>query len=530
MARPARLESSGIEWALAFLVASAGFAAASAAASAAGAGPRLLRQVTRQQVVVTVALVAGAAAAVGSTASATGTPLVDPAYRAALVGLTTYLGARLRLPALAVATAATAAFSGGHGWAALAASAAVGAVVAWQLMGRSSGSGRAAGPAAVTAACCAMSLLQPGATLPRGLSALGSAAVVVVVCALGYSRTADPVRRRVRLAGLAMAAVVGAGGVLAVVALAQARPPLQLGISAATRARVQASDLDSQAAGRSMKSAAAAFERANRHVRSPLGRVGAVVPLLSQHVRAVDVATASGADLGGAGADLAEAVDQDSLRIVDGRVPLERLQQAQPKAARAASALSKARRALSDHRSPWLAPPLASRLDRVESQLATAGDEADRAAALLSEVPLLLGSKAPRRYFVALQTSSEMRGSGGFMGSFAEISADDGRLALTRTGRPAELNANRSAPRRSLDAPEDFIRRYGRFRVEDTWESVTISPHSPPTLRSSGASTRNRGAGPAGRRRRRRRPRRHPGDPPGGGPRAGRRGARAAHR
>lgn len=181
-----------IAWSLGFLAAALGFAVAAGA----GAGPRLLRQVTRQQVVIVVAAAAASLALVTSTASATGTPLVDGAYRAVIVGLATYLGSRLRLPVLVVVTVATAALSAGQGRAALGTLAAAVALVAWQGVGRSSGSGRAAGPAAVTSGFCALSLLQPGATLPRGLSAVGSALVLLAVCALGYVKAPDPVRRR----------------------------------------------------------------------------------------------------------------------------------------------------------------------------------------------------------------------------------------------------------------------------------------------------------------------------------------------
>lgn len=464
-----------ISWALAFLAATFGFAAATAV----GAGPTLIRRATRHQVVVLVAVVAAATAAMTSSASSTGTPLVDGAYRALVAGAVAYLGSRVRLAMLVPITVATAVLSGGRGSAALGALAAAGALLGWQGLGRSSGSGRAAGPAAVTAACCAVSLLQAGSTLTTGLSALGAGAVMVAIGALGYAKAPGAVQRRVRLLVGGAAGLLGVAAALAVVALAEARPSLEVGVKSATRAAADARQLDSPGAAASMNTAAASFERANARVRSPVGRVGALVPLLGQQLRAVDAASASGADLGRAGMELAEAVDQDTVRIVDGRVPLERLQEAQPKAARAAAAIADARGTLELQQSPWLLPSLDRRLDRVRAQLVTAGEQADLAAALLDEVPPLLGSKGPRRYFVVVQNPSELRGSGGFMGTFAEIAVDDGRLTLARTGRPSDLNQDRSTPRRTLDAPADFLDRYERFAVTTTWQSVTISPHFP---------------------------------------------------
>jgi len=449
-----------------------------ALASAAGAGPWIFR-VTRQQVVQLVVLVAAATAAALPSGSATGAPVVDAAYRALVVGVATYLGSRLRLPVVTAAAVAAAALSAGHGWAALAALAAGGALVGWQQLGRSSGSGRTAGPAAISTAFCALSVLQPGATLPRGLSALGSTAVLLAIGGLGYMNAPSKVRRRVRMLSLAAGGALTVAGLLGVVALAEARPSLEVAVSSANQGATHAAALDSQAAATSMRSAAAAFERANSRVRSPLGRAGTVVPLFAQQLRALDAASASGADLGQAAAGLAEAVDQNNLRIVDGRIPLERLDAAQPKAAKAATAISAARRSLGSQRSPWLIPQLSSRLERVRAQLATAGDQADRAAALLQEVPPLLGSKGPRRYFIAVQTPSELRGSGGFMGNFAEIAVDNGRLALARTGRTGELNDGQGDRDPVLDAPADFLKRYARFDVATTWQSVTISPHFP---------------------------------------------------
>lgn len=465
----------GIVWALGFLSVSVGFALASAA----GAGPWLLRGVKRQQVVAVVAVGAGALAAAFSPAGATGSPLIDAFYRAVVVGAVTYLGSRLRLPVLAGVAVVSGILSGGHGAALLGVLAAAGALVGWRDLGRSSGSGRAAGPAAVTAGCCALSVLQPGAVLPTGVSAIGSALVLTTVALLGYLKSPKLVRRRVRLVVLGSAALLGIAGTLGVVALAEARPALEVGVRTATRGADEARRLESESAARSMRSAAEAFQRANSRVRSPQGRAGTVVPLFSQQLRAVRVASGSGAELGLAGASLAEAVDQQALRIVDGRIPLERLVEAQPKAARAAAAIAKARASIGAQRSPWLLPQLTSRLDRVQRQLATAGDQADRASALLTEIPPLLGANGPKRYFVAVQTPSELRGSGGFMGSFAEIAVDNGRLSLARTGRTAELNQGGTTKGRTLDAPDDFLKRYAGFDVATTWQNVTVSPHFP---------------------------------------------------
>jgi hypothetical protein len=91
----------------------------------------------------------------------------------------------------------------------------------------------------------------------------------------------------------------------------------------------------------------------------------------------------------------------------------------------------------------------------------------------------MLGSDRPRRYFVALQTPSELRGSGGFIGNFGEISADRGRVKLERLGRTADLNAGGNPMQRRLVAPADYLARYTRFDPAMTWQNITMSPDFP---------------------------------------------------
>ena len=443
--------------------------------------PRHLPVAAHQRVVAVIALLAGALAALVSEASSTGGTVVDAAYRAVVVGLTAYLGSRLSLEGLVAATVATALLSGGRGGAALSVVAAAGVLVGCRAAGFSVGSGRSRPVAAVVAGCCALGLIQPGAMLPTGASAAASAsgAVLVLLCLGGYRQAPGHVRRPIRIAVLGACAAFGVAGALSAVALVQARPSLQAGVASATRGVSQARQLESPAAIESMDAAAVAFDRAKVRIRSPLGQAGTVVPLLGQQVRAVEVASVRGGELGRAAAELGGALDQTSLRIVGGRIPVEKLVEAEPKAAQTAATIASARLDLARQRSPWLLPPIARRISRVEAELVPAGRQADLAAALLEEVPPLLGSKGPRRYFLAVQTPSELRGSGGFMGTFVEILADDGRLTLGRTGRPSDLDRVRSTPERTLDAPADFLARYGQFDVARTWENVNISPHFP---------------------------------------------------
>ena len=99
----------------------------------------------------------------------------------------------------------------------------------------------------------------------------------------------------------------------------------------------------------------------------------------------------------------------------------------------------------------------------------------------------MLGADGPRTYFVAFTTPAEARGMSGFMGSWAELSADDGRLEVVRTGVTGDLIGGSRDDPPTLDGPADYLARYGRFGAGlggdpvaiDFWSNFTMSPDLP---------------------------------------------------
>jgi hypothetical protein len=76
----------------------------------------------------------------------------------------------------------------------------------------------------------------------------------------------------------------------------------------------------------------------------------------------------------------------------------------------------------------------------------------------VQRVPAMLGANGPRVYFIAFTTPAESRGLGGFMGNWAEVTIDAGRIAVTGFGRTADLAVDGDTER---------------------WVRVTSSPHFP---------------------------------------------------
>jgi hypothetical protein len=76
-------------------------------------------------------------------------------------------------------------------------------------------------------------------------------------------------------------------------------------------------------------------------------------------------------------------------------------------------------------------------------------------------------------------TPAEIRGAGGFVGNFAELTATDGDVELTRSGRIGELIFSAPPNTRTVSGPADYLERYGRFRPWDFQQDSTLSPDFP---------------------------------------------------
>ena len=104
-------------------------------------------------------------------------------------------------------------------------------------------------------------------------------------------------------------------------------------------------------------------------------------------------------------------------------------------------------------------------------QLAATTDDAARAAEL---IPPMLGADGPRRYFLAFQNPAEARGTGGLLGAYGVLKADDGAIKVEHLGPNTELTNPKKLP---IDLGADFQALYGR--TPPYWVNGNISPHFP---------------------------------------------------
>ncbi len=103
------------------------------------------------------------------------------------------------------------------------------------------------------------------------------------------------------------------------------------------------------------------------------------------------------------------------------------------------------RRAIDAVDSPWLVDQVESPLESAAAEFDDNIDQVETAVQALQAAPGLLGGDGVRNYFVAFTTPAEARGTGGFMGNYAVLTADDGALSVSEFGRTADLNAGGTA-------------------------------------------------------------------------------------
>jgi hypothetical protein len=394
----------------------------------------------------------------------TGTEWIDLLERMLIAGVVTYVGAhghrRTWLVAGALAAVAARGLSLGFVLVALAVAASDS-----RFHRRSRANGAVVSGALVNAV-----LWYPSG--PTTLVSLVAAALVIVILLVsgsgnlrrGPKQVLNAALVLLALFGFAVVATVGWGAV-------QARNDIEAGTSAAREALTAVRLGDAEAARDSLTTAETALSSAQSELSTSTA-VASAVPGLAQQMTAVDVAIQEALAVTEAANDLVQ-IDYEQLRY-EGRLDLAKVTSLQPSSASVLEALSSAEESLDEVRSGWLLPPLQTRIDEFAAEVADARDDAELADQILAVSPALLGSEGTRHYLVAFLTPAELRGSGGFIGSFVELEAVGGDVSLVRSGRIKELIDAVPPGVRTISGPEDYLRRWGRFNPQDFLQDVTF--------------------------------------------------------
>lgn len=329
--------------------------------------------------------------------------------------------------------------------------------------------------AASLAAAAAIGPLGHAEWAVTGDTSIATALAVLPVLVVGLVRTGSPARGRIALAVTAIVLLTGLGAAAGLFAALSARGDVDRAVDLATSGIDRLGDDDDRARA-DLLDAAGAFESAEDTLSAWWARSALLVPGVAQQTRAVTTMASAGADLARTAADETEDADVESIRPRSGTIDIAALAAVRGPIDRSLASLVRAEARLTDIDSPLLLEPVAERLADLRREVADARADADLAAQVISVAPDMLGADGPRRYFVAFQNPAEARGNGGYMGNWAELTAEDGRITLTRSGRIRELFEARRDDVVVEGLPE-LVDIYG-YRTR-FWGAHNYSPDNP---------------------------------------------------
>jgi hypothetical protein len=432
--------------------------------------------------VLGVAAIAGIVAAL-SDASPTGTTVIDIALTFGAIALVVWSAASAPWWALAIAATGAMAMAGDVWLLAVGAVAFAGAL--WVGLRRRD----LAIERAVVAALAFNVLIRAEVDPAVGVSALVGIGCGLLVAILGVRRRGRQTVRWVSVAGIAIGAVAVVAVAGAAIAVAAATSDLRAGNISGRDAVSQLSDGDYRGAADSFAQAATQFESAGSTLDAPWSRAAMLIPVVAQNrAAAVDLAAAA-AEASSAIADASAVIDVDQLTLRNGRFDVDAIALLADPLGDVGASIDALSDTIADVDSPWLARPLSERLDALDEDLAEYRPQLANVVQAIERVPALLGADGPRQYLVAFTTPAETRGLGGFMGNWIELTADEGRIRVSASGRTGDLNLGGDGPR-VITGPDDWLAKWGRYGFDSgpggttsaiPWSNITVSPEFPST-------------------------------------------------
>jgi hypothetical protein len=332
---------------------------------------------------------------------------------------------------------------------------------------------------AVVGALAVNALLRLAPIGPHGFTALLVAVVVAPVLVSAYRVQRRRLQKRIRLAvgitaGVSLVAVVllGLAGALGVGHVQRAQDAARQGLELAKAGKQDESAVQFTIADDE-------FQTAEGWLRSVLVQPSRLVPIVGYQTDALGRMASLGSNLASTAERVTTEADYRRITVTDGRIDVAEIEAWGPALEEVETALVAAESAAAEIDTSWLAPPILERYSDLDIQVTDALAETRIAGDAVAVAPDLLGANGVRHYFIAFTTPAESRGLGGFMGNWAVLQANDGRLDIVADGRSSDLAPKRGEPERVLHAPDDYIRRYGALNPDSQFRDITLSPDFP---------------------------------------------------
>lgn len=337
---------------------------------------------------------------------------------------------------------------------------------------------RSLGMGAAATGLAAQALLRLPHFLVQGAPTVVAVVAIVPLFVSAYRYAPRRARRTARKAAVVAGALCVALTLLGIGAGLLAKSHLETGIDSARGGFDGVQNGDRDVAVAALTKSASSFGDASSILGSWWASPVRALPIVGQQLAAVKTMADEGESLANEAAKAAAVIDYDQLRVKGGAIDVSLLRSVQGPITDTAKALDEASRRLSATSVDWLLPPIRDKFDSLNSQIARARPAAAVARDVIAIAPEMLGADTPQHYLVLFGTPAEMRELGGFAGNFAEVTADKGKLTLTRSGRSLELSNPTGDAGRTLE-PGAYQEPFAPYRVTQFFGNVTASANFP---------------------------------------------------
>ncbi len=293
-------------------------------------------------------------------------------------------------------------------------------------------------------------------------------------------RTRSTRRSRLLLIVVVVVGVLAVGAVWILVRAQQAADALTTARTGVTQMRDSLAAGDSAQADQQLAVVQGDTARAVQATSDPVFTIASALPVIGTTPAAVsDVAEAADALAQQALPDLLEAgvaLNPDNLRADGDQLNLAAFETAAPALESAAASLAAITSDVAGIETDGTPARVQDAVTGLQGELDDALTETQSAVRGARLIPPMLGADGQRRYFLALQSNNEARGTGGFFGQFGIVTADDGRVEVRQLASGSVLY-DQQYDELPLDFGPDYAALYGDDPA--TWAGANLSPHYP---------------------------------------------------
>ena len=276
--------------------------------------------------------------------------------------------------------------------------------------------------------------------------------------------------------GVVLLVLAAAGAWLAYTGI-KAKNALQSAATALSNAQSALLEGDAAAADQAVTKASTLTGQARRSTSDPVWKVAGAVPLLGASPKAVTLSSQAADDVvSGALPQFvaaAKTLDISTIKAADGTVDLSRFPPAGEQLAGAQGSLREAQSLMAQVPTSGVPGFVRTGTDELTAKVDEALGVSTTASSLLKVIPGMLGQSGPQTYFVGFQSPVEIRGTGGFLGTYGILTVDKGKL----TQRDTFANTTLVDPvRPSVNLGADYVNLYG---ADPLWSNMNMSPNFP---------------------------------------------------